>query len=140
MNRKNRDEPSDFENVLTGQTVRGFFFSFFGTYSSQVYSHCWSFKPSTSTTHDETIRLEIAPPSSSSSSSMSRSLSRSLSLCVLTDAVSAFLLLESFLLLLLLQFFVDDGLHGPLGYFTCFYFQPPRLAFTVNHSCLQSST
>ena len=120
-----------------------FFFFFFGTYSSQVYSHCWSFKPSTSTTHDETIRLEIAPPSSSSSSSsssMSRSLSRSLSLCVLTDAVSAFLLLESFLLLLLLQFFVDDGLHGPLGYFTCFYFQPLRLAFTVNHSCLQSST
>ena len=57
-----------------------------------VYSHCWSFKPSTSTTHGETIRLEIAPPSSSS---MSRSLSRSLSLCVLTDAVSAFLLLES---------------------------------------------
>ena len=128
--------------LKTFSPVRPFevFFFFFGTYSSQVYSHCWSFKPSTSTTHDETIRLEIAPPSSSSSSSMSRSLSRSLSVCVLTDAVSAFLLLESFLLLLLLQFFVDDGLHGPLGYFTCFYFQPPRLAFTVNHSCLQSRT
>ena len=61
-----------------------------------IYSHCWSFKPSTSTTHGETIRLEITPPSSSSMSrSLSHSLSLSLSLCVLTDAVSAFLLLES---------------------------------------------